>query len=611
MHYCLYIFFLLTMTCCPVMAQAPDTGFVRKQQAQPSSLNKAASRLSKSLSVGKTDEQIAEEYEELAKSLVNNKEYAKAEDYLKKARDLYVKNGQRQKLAIVNRELARIQEQQGNIPEAIEYYEEASRNTTISTERQLNINDASRLRHQSNPIVQSELLQSNIRLLDEKGTNEEKSMTYRQLAATNVQMKQSEEAISNYEKALSNISEEQTEALKIKGEMAQVYVADKKFDKAIELNKEVVQKAQEIQDVKTEISGLQSLSYIYFIDDKADQGMEALMQAYNLAIANGQTFEAKRSLELLADQYHKHGSNGKLLELYRNFLDNLERMIRADSSLVDAKLFQVTEDRIRQLENERALKDEIIHRTNRFNYVLIVSIFLMLLLVALIAKAWYTIRIRNKKIALQSLRREMNPHFIFNSLNSVNQFIAQNNELEANKYLTSYSRLMRNIMENSSKDFVRLSDEIEQLREYLDLEQLRFHEIFTYKIVIDDTIDTEAVYFPNMLIQPHLENAIWHGLRYRDGKGGLLKLSIMQEHNAIRITIDDNGIGLAQSEQIKTRNQKVHHSRGLTNISERIKLLNELYKTNIRLTITEKSGTEPGVVVQLVIEHPSKILHQK
>ncbi len=602
MRYSLYIFLLL-LFCWFTKAQKPDTAKLEILPAQmPSnSVSKSAKKLSKSLGEGKSDDKIAEEYEELAKNLVTNNEFAKAEEYLKRALDIYTRLGKKRKVTTVNRELARVQEQLKNIPGAIHYYEEASRTTTDPSERLLNLNDANRLRNQSNPVAQSKFIQSNIQLLEEKGNNEEKSVAYRQLAETNLQMNQSSKAIGNYEKALEIIPEKEPEVLKIKGEMAKAYVADKQFDKAIDLSKELVQKAQEIKDVKTEISGLQSLSHVYFSDAKADQGMEALMQAYNLAMTNGQTMEAKRSLELLADQYRKNGGNGKLLELYRNFLDNLERVIRADSSLVDAKLFQATEDRIHQLESERTLKDELLVRTNRFNYVLIASIILMVLLAALIAKAWYTIRIRNKKIALQSLRREMNPHFIFNSLNSVNQFIAQNNELEANKYLTSYSRLMRNVMENSGRDFVRLGNEIEQLREYLDLEQLRFHEKFTYKVVVDERIDIDAVHIPNMLIQPHLENAIWHGLRYREDKG-LLKLGFTQDGNTIFITIDDNGIGLEQSRLIKTQNQRVHHSRGLTNITERIKLLNDLYHTGIRLTINEKETPETGVVVRIAIK---------
>jgi two-component system sensor histidine kinase YesM len=219
-------------------------------------------------------------------------------------------------------------------------------------------------------------------------------------------------------------------------------------------------------------------------------------------------------------------------------------------------------------------------------------------LLAFIVKALYSIKTKNKEIALQSLRREMNPHFLFNSLNSVNQFIAQNNELEANKYLTSYSNLMRNTMENSNKDFVTLGNEIENLTKYLELEHLRFKDKFDFKITVDEKLDPETIWVPNMIIQPHLENAIWHGLRYKEGKG-LLKMNVMLMEKRIVITIDDDGIGPARSSELKTHNQKAHQSRGLTNTKERMTLLNELYKTKMDFTVTEKAGPETGTIIEI------------
>jgi LytS/YehU family sensor histidine kinase len=201
----------------------------------------------------------------------------------------------------------------------------------------------------------------------------------------------------------------------------------------------------------------------------------------------------------------------------------------------------------------------------------------------------------------------MNPHFIFNSLNSINQYIAQNDEIAANKYLTSYSRLMRNIMENSSKDFIKLEKEIELIKEYLDLEYLRFPDKFDYKILIDEHIDTNAVFIPNMILQPNLENAIWHGLRYKEEKG-VLKLQFVQEKNRLKITIEDDGIGLKASGQIKTKHQKMHKSRGLNNINERIKLLREIYRIDIQMQIDEKHAPETGVrlAIRLPLIHNIK-----
>ena len=222
----------------------------------------------------------------------------------------------------------------------------------------------------------------------------------------------------------------------------------------------------------------------------------------------------------------------------------------------------------------------------------------MLLLLLLIIKGWFSIKKKNKKIALQSLRREMNPHFIFNSLNSVNQFIADNNELEANKYLTSYSDLMRKMMENSNNDYVMLHHEAELLKKYLELEKLRFPNAFDFEIHIDTSLDTETVKVPNMIIQPNIENAIWHGLRYKKEKG-LLQLKFYKKDGRTCVEIDDNGIGLKESQNIKTKNQKLHESRGLKNVHERIKLLNDIYKTDIQFEIIEKTDKETGVKVKI------------
>jgi LytS/YehU family sensor histidine kinase len=307
----------------------------------------------------------------------------------------------------------------------------------------------------------------------------------------------------------------------------------------------------------------------------------------------------------LSDYYRKQGNQTKAIELYDKFLNDFDRMVQADSTLVDSKIFQVTEEKIKQLEKERALKDELITKKNKFNYVLIGSVILMLILLGLIAKALFSIKTKNKKIALQSLRREMNPHFIFNSLNSVNQFIAQNNELEANKYLTSYSNLMRNMMETSNKDFISLSNELEQIKKYLDLEHLRFQDKFEYEIVVDEKLDSDAILVPNMLIQPHLENAIWHGLRYRETKG-TLKVTFAEENQLIKVSIEDDGIGVEKSKELKTQNQKVHESRGLNNVEERIKLLNDLYHQQISYTIS--TGTDGnGTLVTLYFSKTTKL----
>lgn len=591
-----FFFFLLLFGMKTVTAQ--DTIKKKsKQSPKEYNLNQAASELKKSLSEDENDLQTAQKYEALAKQLSAKGQYAKAEEYLKKARDIYAKRNKKKEAAITNRGIAKAQESQNKTQDAIVSYEMASQTATDKVAEKINYNDAERLKN-SAPEQKKDYISSNILLLEKEGEKEETAEAYQQMAKANIDKNDTKAAVENYKKALENVKHKPEEAIKIKNEIAKVYASENEFDKAIEINKKLINEAKEKNNTEAQIVQMQELATIYFKQQEAEKGISVLKNAYELAIQNGKTILAKNSLDQLIKEYNAKGNGEKSIELYENFFENFESLIKSDNSLVDSKVFQVTEDRIKHLEKERALKDELISKKNTFNYFLLGSVVLMILLFVFIVKALYSIKTKNKKIALQSLRREMNPHFIFNSLNSVNQFISENKELEANKYLTSYSNLMRNMMENSNKDFVSLNNEIEQLKKYLNLEHLRFNEKFDYEITIDEALDGDAVFVPNMLLQPHLENAIWHGLRYKEGKG-FLKLDFKLKNNRIKVTIDDNGIGLTKSQELKTANQKVHESRGMTNTRERISLLNELYKKNISLEILEKESPETGTKVEI------------
>jgi hypothetical protein len=343
---------------------------------------------------------------------------------------------------------------------------------------------------------------------------------------------------------------------------------------------------------------LAKLSALYFRADSAEAGLAALRQAYTLALNHGQLLAAKASLQALAARYTQMNRPEESARLYADFVRQLDSLIARDSSLFDWQRFGLNEERIAELELQHALQEELITRQNRSNWILAVSAALLLLLLVLATMAWHTIRRRNLRIALQALRREMNPHFIFNSLNSVNQFIAHHDERSANRYLSAYSSLMRSAMENSNKDHITLASELELIHRYLELEQMRFPDKFDYTIELADDVHPEDLLVPNMVMQPNLENAIWHGLRYREAKG-TLAVKIERRGKRHVATITDNGIGLARSLAIKTSNQRMHQSRGLHNVRERIRLLNQLYRSAIRFDLRENPGAEGGVIVKL------------
>lgn len=584
---------------------AQDTIKKKILPTKTNSVSKKAVELKEALSKDESDLQIAQRYEALAKQLSAKGDYAKAEEYLKKAKDIYAKLNKNKEVANVSRNIGKTQESQNKTSDAIVSYKDASEVSLDKEFEKVNANDVKRLRN-SVPAKQDDYINSNISILEKQGKKEEVSEAYQQKAMNSIKLDDKIGAIENYKKALENIKGKPSEAVKIKNEIAKVYVSDNQFDKAIAIHEKMIGEAKTRNDFDNEISQMQELASIYFTQKEDEKGISLLKEAYEVSIENGKTLLAKNTLELLLKQYKEKGNGQKSIELYENFFENFEALIKSDNSLVDAKTFQVTEDRIKHLEKERALKDELITKKNTFNYFLLGSVVLMILLFIFIVKALYSIKTKNKKIALQSLRREMNPHFIFNSLNSVNQFISENNELEANKYLTSYSNLMRNMMENSNKDFVTLSNEIEQLKKYLDLEHLRFSDKFDYEIKVDENLDADAIFVPNMLLQPHLENAIWHGLRYKEQKG-FLKLDFKLKKNLVKVTIEDNGIGLKKSKELKTTNQKVHESRGLTNTLERINLLNELYHKNISFQISEIDLPQTGTRIELTFPLIDKI----
>src|SRR6187402_65904 len=598
-----YFFFLLTVLLFPFGAMAQDS--LSKSKSAPSKMKMVTKDLKKSLEVN-DEAQIAQNYERLANEFLNKGDNAKAEEYFKKAITSYTKLKLVDDKTRVTRSLAKVQESQKDFGSAIKNYEVAGEIAEDKSLEKINSNDANRLRSVANPVAQEDYVNSNIELLKKEKKEEEVAAAYVQKAENSLQQKNKEVAIESYHKALAYAKGKPATIIKINNEIAKVYASDNDFEKAIDINEKLLAEAKTNQDYTTQIKQLQSLSALYFKKEDPNKAITALKEAFALALQKGNSAEAKKSLISLTQYYNGKGNNKESLALYDQFLLNFDHLVQSDTTLIDAKTFQVSEDKIRQLEKEKSLKDELITKTNTFNYFLLGSIGLLLLLFLWIVKTLFSIKTKNKEIALQSLRREMNPHFIFNSLNSVNQFIAENKELEANKYLTSYSNLMRNTMENSNKDFITLDNELEQLKKYLELEHLRFQDKFDFKISVDPELDAERTMVPNMIIQPHLENAIWHGLRYLEAKG-LLQLQVQLTKGKVVIRIDDNGIGLTKSQELKTSNQKAHESRGMCNTKERISLLNELYKKNITFHIAEKAFPETGTTVEIIFPLIDKI----
>lgn len=218
----------------------------------------------------------------------------------------------------------------------------------------------------------------------------------------------------------------------------------------------------------------------------------------------------------------------------------------------------------------------------------------------------------NKLLAeskLTALRTQMNPHFVFNCLNSIQECIVFEKYKEAQNYLQKFSRLMRLVLQNSDKNLVPLSQEIEMLNLYLELEKLRFTEKFTYEIIYDEEeIDAETIEIPPMLLQPFVENALWHGLLpKKDNRVLTLSFDLLND-DILVCSIEDNGIGRQKSYLLK-KNQtstKKHVSKGIRITQDRLNLISLQYNQHARIEIIDKEDAEGNptgtkVIIELAV----------
>lgn len=216
-------------------------------------------------------------------------------------------------------------------------------------------------------------------------------------------------------------------------------------------------------------------------------------------------------------------------------------------------------------------------RLNRRMFIVIAAIIMLLL--SLIGVYFYLRYKRQKshrvnlQYELQSLRSQMSPHFIFNSLNSIHKYIWANDQKNASEYLTKFSRLIRMILENSRSKSILLKDEIEFLNLYLELEHFRCNGKFTYAFHISPQINTDEILFPTMIIQPFIENAVWHGLAPKEVGSGLLEIRFFIQDELIVCEVEDNGIGRKKAMEIKTTKATTHKSLGIQVTEDRIELL--------------------------------------
>jgi hypothetical protein len=231
-----------------------------------------------------------------------------------------------------------------------------------------------------------------------------------------------------------------------------------------------------------------------------------------------------------------------------------------------------------------------------------IALMSMLLVLFFSSILYIFLRIERKKnenikalneIKQQAINAQMNPHFISNSMNAIQNFILKNDKKEANKYLVKFSRLIRLTFENSKRTYISLNEEIKALQTYIELEQLRFDKSFEFSFSIDANIDPNKYMIPSLLIQPFLENAIWHGILHNESENGKIKVAIHLIDGLIHVRIIDNGIGIEASQANKLiKDKNDHKSSGLSLTKKRIELIHTIEKTSFQFKILDLNNEE-------------------
>jgi putative methionine-R-sulfoxide reductase with GAF domain/streptogramin lyase len=208
------------------------------------------------------------------------------------------------------------------------------------------------------------------------------------------------------------------------------------------------------------------------------------------------------------------------------------------------------------------------------------------------------------EVEMQALRAQMNPHFIFNCLNSINRYIVKSDQATASRYLTRFSKLIRLILDNSNSKNILLSNELEALGLYIEMEALRFDKKFAYDIHVARNINKDGIEVPPLIIQPYVENAIWHGLLQKEEQGHLQVNISMKNEGMLECVIEDNGIGRERSKELKSKSATSRKSLGMKLTEDRLAILNKHTELNASVEIHDlksDSGVALGTRVTILI----------
>ena len=430
--------------------------------------------------------------------------------------------------------------------------------------------------------------------------------------------KKYESSLENYFHALKLTNDPVLKA-NIWSNLGGIYNDLGKYDYAIQYSDSALKVSESIGDNRTIAANLANIGSAFTALKKYGDAERNLLRALSLADSSHILNEQMQIEKNLSELYIQKGDYKKAIEKYKQYTLLKDSIFnnKNDSAIMATQMqytFDIKEaatkaeqekkDAItkQELEKQKSLRNSI---AGGAGIIVLSSVFSFFFYKrkrdAEQKQKETSLNLQVSETEMKALRSQMNPHFIFNALQSIQTFLLSNKSEDANSYLLKFSKLMRLVLENSQHGEVSLEDDIQALELYMQLESIRLTHPFTYKFHIDESVNVENDFIPPLILQPFVENAIWHGLQYKP-KPGHIDIYISKKDNALYATVEDNGIGRNLSKQVAQPILHKKESLGMKLTEERLKILNELKKIKAQFQIVDlftKENKPAGTRVEL------------
>lgn len=371
-----------------------------------------------------------------------------------------------------------------------------------------------------------------------------------------------------------------------------LYSLMNKYDPAIESFNNSLLISRSINNPESQSVSLNFLGETYMKQGRYDEAVKVLGEMLTISEQTGNLSKKNLAIEQLARAYNQKGDFRQATGYYEKLIplrDTIhQEHVRAIVAEIEAKYeFDKKAREIESLKQENQIQTLQLNNSRIIIYSL-AGLTLTVVFIGLLLIQRNKLRLAKKTAELEQklFRSQMNPHFIFNALHTIQSYIFKNNPGEAGRYLSSFAKLIRQVLTNSRQEYVTLTNEISTLEYYLQLQQLRYHNKFKYHLIVDPAIHTDLVMIPPMLAQPFIENSIEHGIQEIEDQG-YINVSFKLTNGSILLEVTDNGIGIEQSKMKKYQHTDQHESLALVITEERIKLMNKTRNKKIELNVKD------------------------